>query len=174
MKKAILTGFALLSLSTALFAGYPVSAYINSSSGPELYNTGVLVNAGSYLSIQSDYNDTWSLGAYDREGNADGLGNPFGGNYGTWTQDGKTFLYGAMVGRIGSGDYFLVGSNFNQVVSETGNLYLGCWDSNYGDNSGEINATVENLNQLIVGAPLPSVIPMFLGGLGVLGFRRKK
>jgi hypothetical protein len=123
-----------------------VQARQNSISGGVALDTGVDVVAGQRLFLHADFSDTWSAGAADRTSNANGLrpGNPFGGNYGLYTDgfSGQSFYYGALVGRIGDGPYFLVGTDYDQPASRCGRLTLYYWDSNYADNSGSINVTV--------------------------------
>jgi hypothetical protein len=77
----------------------------------------------------------WQAGGGDRESNANGLGNPYGGNFGNYSYGGYSFLYGSLIGRIGSGGYFFVGTSFNQALNQTGNLILLYRDCNYFDNS---------------------------------------
>jgi len=174
MKKFILSALLLVGLSFGAYAGYPVSAYINCSTGPGLLNTGVYVNSGDLLTISNDITDTWTFGPYNKEVNADGV-NPFGLTFGSLTQNGQTFGYGTMVGRIGNNPYFLVGTSFNQVANKSGNLFLGCWDDNYSDNSGWITASVSTTYTFPFGAPLPAAAPaLMLGSIAVPFFRKKK
>ena len=77
-------------------------------------------------------------------------------------------LYGTLVGRIGNGDYFVIGSNFSGTASSAGALTLYNWDSNDGDNSGSIAAKVSLV-------PLPAGGLLLLGALGGLAaWRRRK
>jgi hypothetical protein len=81
-----------------------------------------MLQAGDYLVIDVASDDTWSAGAGDRTSNANGLitGNPYGGVYGNFGD----FPYGALVGQIGDGAYFLIGTSFDGIVSESGELKL--------------------------------------------------
>ena len=63
MKKIALSTLLLIGLSLGVYAGYPVSAYINSTSGLNLLDTGVYVNTGSLLSI-SNQNTSLFLNRY--------------------------------------------------------------------------------------------------------------
>jgi hypothetical protein len=174
MKKIVLSALLMLSLCVGAYAGYPVSAYINSSSGAGLLDTSVYVSSGSFLSISNLTYDTWTLGSYTQECNADGT-DPFNNNLGYYTANGQTFLLGAMVGKIGNSPYFLVGTSYNQIANTSGNLFLGCWDYDYLDNSGWITASVSSTYNLPIGAPLPASIPvMFLSGISSLGFLKRK
>lgn len=66
----------------------------------------ISVVAGDEVMVTAATDDTWSAGADDRTSNADGLvsGNVYGGDYGLYGD----FPYGALVGRIGNGDWFLI------------------------------------------------------------------
>jgi|GEM_PF-4382097 len=123
-----------------------VQALENSLTGGLPLATGVTLTAGDHLVISAANDDTWSAGADDRTSNADGLGptNPFGGNYGNYTDpvSSQSFLYGALVGQIGTGPYFLVGTNFDDNVSQSGELKLLYWDSNNADNSGSVTVSI--------------------------------
>ena len=53
-----------------------------------------------------------------------------------------------LVGRIGNGEMFHIGSNFQKEISgnDTGRLYLGYHDTDYENNSGffDVTVTIEN------------------------------
>ena len=105
-------------------------------------DTGIQLSAGSNLLISVDPNATWSAGSDQpctRRSNANGLTDC----YGQYSSDGLTANYGALVGKIGGGPYFVVGTNFNGRVNQAGLLRLYYWDSASIDNSGTIIARVE-------------------------------
>lgn len=135
--------------------------------------TDVHVNPGDTLSIYADPRaDTWSLGGEEpstRTFTADGLPAvaPFVNAYGTYTQGGLTARYGTLVGRIGTGAFFVVGSFFEETVTEAGELFLYAWDSNDGDNTGAITVTISAV-------PLPAGGLMLAGGLGALTLLRRR
>ena len=131
-------------------------------------NTGITVNTGDWLTISSNPADTWVLGPDgppSRTCNADGLT-----AYGYYTYGSSSFLYGAMVAKIGSaGSFFLVGTNYGpQQLTTGGTLYLMNWDSNTSDNSGFITAAVNTV-------PVPPSL-LLLGsgllGLAIMRFRK--
>lgn len=143
-------GLGMCSLqANAAFTSFEVFAGANSSSGGTALDTGLDVNAGDHLlSIVAD-TDCWSAGGGSRISNANGLDGlspspcqPTA-DFGFHSQDGETFRFGALVGRIGAGDWFLLGTNFDNALGSTGRLFLAYWDSNSGDNSGSVTARME-------------------------------
>lgn len=129
-----------------------VKAKENSVSGGTPMITGVSVTKGQLLTISVSPDDKWSAGAADRESNANGLGNPFGGNYGVFTNASFSFFYGSLVGSLDEGKtYFAVGTRLEMsILIPNGRLLLYYWDSNNTDNTGEITATVAVYNGPIV------------------------
>jgi hypothetical protein len=118
-----------------------VRAKDNSSRRGTGKDTGIDLNEGDRLIITVDPNLRWRSGddgPYSRESNADGSDIIPG----QWTQGNLTANYGALVGKIGEGVYFLIGTRFDGVVSDSGRLYLYFWDENAGDNSGWVEAVI--------------------------------
>lgn len=148
-----------------------IDVYASTAQTTNPQDTGIDVTAGQILTISSGLDDTWSLGPEtpsSRTCNADGIPPSY---YGQFTYGGFTANYGAMVGQIDAGSFFLVGSSYGPVnLSQSGRLYLVCWDSNYSDNSGLITANVNVI-------PIPASV-LLLGsgllGLGLLGWRRRQ
>lgn len=194
MKRFLLTALlgatAVLPISapTASAATVQVSAFQNSSSGGIGALAGV-VNAGDALSITVDPLDLWSAGPLPRWSNANGLTGPLlatgsdesgqaantliGQSFGTYTQGNLSAAFGTLVGRIGGGSYFVVGTSFNGTAASAGPLELFYWDSNFSDNREFIAATVNIGNTSLV--PLPAAVWLFVaGGLGVVGIARRR
>ena len=122
---------------------FTVKAKQHSVSGGSGLDTNLYVEPGQLLVITVDPRDTWSAGAADRTSNANGLGNPLGGDYGLFTRGSNSFLYGALVGSFDGGStYFGVGTNLMMTILTTGTLTLHYWDSNNNDNSGQIKVMV--------------------------------
>ncbi|MEO8296901.1 MAG: PEP-CTERM sorting domain-containing protein [Burkholderiales bacterium] len=173
---------ALFAVSSAQAASFDVYALANSSSGGIGLDT-ISLTAGQSFSVSADAGDLWNAGALPRWSNADGLtGNLFatgtddsgepattliGQAFGSWAQGNLTAPYGALVGQIDSGDYFLVGTSFTGTASATGTLKLYYWDSNNGDNTEFITANVSVV-------PEPEGFAMMLAGLGVMGFLARR
>jgi hypothetical protein len=163
---ALAAALALPLAAPALAATVHVDAATHSSNLGTGLATGILVNPGDTLSIHADPRDTWSLGAETpctRISDANGLTDC----YGSYTQGGFTALYGTLVGRIGTGAFFVVGTMFEETVTETGYLFLYAWDSDDGDNSGSIQVTISAV-------PLPAGGLMLAGALGGLILLRRR
>ena len=120
-----------------------VKAKENSVSGGVPLVTGISVKPGELLTISVSPDDTWSAGADNRTSNANGLGNPLGGNFGLFTKNGSSFLYGSLVGSLDEGKtFFPVGTRLEMTILGPGRLTLFYWDINNQDNSGDVTATV--------------------------------
>lgn len=109
-------------------------------------DTGISVEPGQLLVISANKNDTWRLGPGPRESNANGLGNPFGQDFGNYELTPFTFLHGALVGSLDDGEtFFPIGTLTEQsiITDNAATLRLYAWDSNKADNSGSITVDVE-------------------------------
>jgi hypothetical protein len=122
---------------------FVVKARENSVSGGVPMNTGISVSPGQLLTISVAPDDTWSAGADNRTSNANGLGNPLGGNFGTFTKSNNTYLFGCLIGSLDGGTtFFPVGTRLEMTILGPGRLSLFYWDSNNVDNTGDVTATV--------------------------------
>jgi hypothetical protein len=176
---AIVSGLALTAALPAAAAPISVDIFAlqNSSSGGVAVDTGLDLVAGDRLLSIVDPLDCWSAGAANRISNANGLDGlspapcqPTG-DFGFHSQDGETFRFGALVGRIDNGDWFLLGTNYDQVVSASGRLFLAYWDSNFGDNFGFVTALIDvNPNAV----PTPPVLLLLGAALVALGAARRR
>jgi hypothetical protein len=183
----------LLALTSVVAAGpsraatvdVTVSAFLNSSSGGIAATTPL--TAGETFTVTVGANDLWNAGALPRWSNADGLvGDRFatgtdesGQSAGTkigqaftppWTQNGLTAPYGALVGEIGLGPFFLIGTSFTGFSPSNDTLKLFYWDSNFEDNSGSITA-------FVTAVPEASTWAMMILGflaVGLATYRRKR
>ena len=184
---ALVVGLAGLAMEPARAITVDVFAKENSSSGGTGALTGVFLTAGQAFTVSAGLDDLWSAGPLPRWSNADGLtgdrfatgsdesgqnaGVQIGQSFGLYSQGGLDAPYGSLVGQIGAGAFFLIGTNFSGFANATGLLSLFYWDSNNGDNTGSILATVA-VPGPIMGAGLPGLL-MALGGLAVLASRRR-
>lgn len=123
---------------------FEVKAKENSVSGGTPLVTGISVTKGELLTISVPPDDKWSAGADNRESNANGLSNPFGGDFGVFTHNGFSFLFGSLVGSLDNGKtFFAVGTRMEMsILVPAGRLNLYYWDVNKDDNSGSVTATV--------------------------------
>lgn len=185
--RSVLALLALLTVSTsALASTVTVDATANSSnagSGTGA-NTGLVLSAGDWFQVTVPTTDLWNAGPLKRWSNADGLivnlfatgtddsgyagGTHIGEPFALYTNSGLTAPYGALVGRIGAGAYFLIGTSFLGQANAAGTLSLFYWDSNSGDNSQFITATVNAV-------PLPAAGWLLLSGLAAFAaFGRRR
>ena len=180
---AMVAGLAGVSATSA--QAVVVDAYTNSSSGGSGSSTGVFLTVGQDFTVTVNPNDLWNAGALPRWSNADGLTGPryavagddsgqapgtlIGSDFGLWTQNGLSLPYGTLVGKIGGGSFFEIGTSFSGAANATGELKLYYWDSNFGDNTQYVTATISAV-------PEPSTwAMMILGftGVGFLAYRRR-
>ena len=120
-----------------------VNAKTNSSTGGVGKDTGINLQRGQRLIIRTDPNQKWRAGAGWRISNANGIR-----TIGKFTKSGLSAHYGSLVGRIGSGRYFFVGTNFSGTANSSGRLYLFYWDSNKADNSGSISVNISTAGSI--------------------------
>ena len=126
-------------------ASFEVKAKENSSTGGSGLNTGITLEKGDLLTVSVDPLDKWSAGGGPRESNANGLSNPYGGDFGLYTKNGFSFFYGSLIGSFDGGKtFFGVGTRLEMtILNNGGELSLYYWDCNNQDNSGSITAIVE-------------------------------
>ena len=184
--RGALAGLVLLAASSSALAAtitVDVKAYDNSTSG----GTGVptlTLTTGQVVTVTTSALDTWGAGDPPRISNADGLngniyavagddsgaapGTLIGVSYGDWSQNGLDAPYGSLVGQIGAGAFFLIGVSETFTAATSGVLNLFYFDSNNGDNFGQISASVSAV-------PIPAAGWLMLSGLAALGaFGRRR
>lgn len=100
-------------------------------------NTGIRINPGDRVVITylSGMWSTWQGGAYDPIGS--------GGDPNCDCNVVPGISHGALIGRIGQGQVFLVGKAFDIHIGESGTLFLGINDSQLADNSNSIKVLIE-------------------------------
>jgi hypothetical protein len=170
LRSAVLaTGILALGAGGANAVSFTVDSLLNSSNTGNGYATGLNFTAGQGFTVTADPLDTWSLGSEDpstRTSNANGITSYYG-NYG---QGNLSTLFGTLVGRIGNGDFFIIGTNFVGTALNSGQLFLFNWDSYEGDNTGSITANVSAV-------PLPPGVVLAGSALlllGAMGMKRKR
>lgn len=160
-----------------------VSARDNSSTGGTPLATGLTFVAGQRFRITSSLNDLWSAGDLPRFSDANGLvgdrfktaaddaapngggsyaiGTLIGQSFGNYSQGNLTAPFGSLVAFIAPGQWQLLGAN-GTFTSQGGPLNLAYFDSNNGDNFGEITFT-------ITAVPEAATWAMMIVGLGIVG-----
>ncbi len=123
---------------------FPVSGAVNSGG----LDTGLFIQAGQRVSAKTEPGDLWNVSAST---NADGL--PPNEGLGAFNR-------GALVGRIGSSPWLLLGQVSTITASASGTLYVAANDANYTGNTGFIRASFDVLPA--------TTSKVWLGG--VLGF----
>ena len=180
---AIVAGLAGASTTSA--QAVVVDAFTNSSTGGTGSSTGVFLTSGQNFTVTVDPNDLWNAGALPRWSNADGLTGPryavsgdesgqttgtlIGQDFGLWDQAGLSLPYGTLVGKIGAGLFFEIGTSFVGAANASGELKLYYWDSVNSDNTQFVTASISAV-------PEPSTWAiMILGfaGVGYIAYRRR-
>ncbi len=134
------------------------------TTGPSHPCQRVFLTVGDRLTITAAQDDLWSAGdssVDNRISNANGLD-----NFPLYTYGGFSAEYGSLVGCIGTGNYFKVGTSYDACVSDTGELQLMYWDSNFEDNSGLVSAITTNINICPNPPSVPAPAALILGSLG--------
>ena len=168
---AITTSVASAGASQAATVLVNVFAKENSVVLQQGADTGITLAAGKAFAVSADKADLWRIGTNlpRHEGNAEGMVQSrlytlFGD-----TAFGATFNHGTLVGRIGEGAYFKIGTLFNGIAQNAGVLRLFAWDINSNDNSGFVTAEID-----VAAVPLPAGAPLLLAGLAALGLLRRR
>lgn len=172
---------ATLTKTVEVFALENSTNLLNTSpagfTAPQALATGVILNIGDSFTVTAS--GSWSLDA-----NASTpppavatFYGPDGTNlYGSVLIGGNTINFGSLVGRIGGGAYFKVGSLFTGTAGASGELFLAALDNDFFNNGGSVTARVEypGPNGHVPAVPLPAGGLLSLSALGLLLARRRK
>ena len=155
-------GAALLAVSglaAAATAVVTVDAKANSIVGGTAADA-FLLDAGDTFSItasgtwQNDPNNSYQSGP---DGHADQ----------TFSVGGQTFDIGSLIGEIGNGAFFKVGSSYTGSTATGGELKLFYWDSDAFNNSGSVIADVSAV-------PEPTNVALLAVALGAFALTRRR
>jgi hypothetical protein len=165
---------AFLTVTTMLVAGYAnatvvtVDSNANSLVGGSALNTGVTLNANTAFSVVVDPSQIWNYGGGDpvHDTNADGTA------WKGWitditNPDGTTFhgSFAGLIGQIGNGNFFNVGTHFAGVANASGELKFFFLDSDAWNNIGAVDADIN---------VVPEPATLGLMGLGLLALARRR
>lgn len=108
-------------------------------------------NSGDLLIINCSQTDDWEIAV----GNEAFQVNANGKSDATFTRGNQNFRNGALVGSFDSGHtFFAVGTRLEMKVlttSNTSNLRLYCWDSDFANNAGTIKAYITSVPAVAFG-----------------------
>jgi len=127
---------------------------------PVPLNTGLFLDSGDLLEINAV--GLWSNAPPNYNLIFDPDGNPnenIAAGY-----PGAGLPVASLLGKIGNNNYFFIGNNYSNFVSESGNLYLGFNDTDYGNNHGAIEANVR------ISSAVPEPSSLFLLGFSLFSF----
>ena len=169
MKSSLAAGLRLLATAAVLatagnaFAdtfSFAVDAHANSlawsSQDAAPLDTGLVFTAGQALDITAS--GTWNGG-----GGCPSVGPEGAACYGTDPVTGINYF--SLIGRVGSGAWFKVGTGFSGAAASSGDLFLAFDDSDSFNNSGKVTALVTTASAV----PEPASIALLVGGLGLVG-----
>ena len=124
--------------------------------------------ADSFILVANSTFSVTATGTWQNDPNASYLSGPDGHDNSTFTYDGQTFDIGALVGQIGDGAYFLVGSSLqNASTGDGGQLKLFYWDSDAYNNLGQVEAVV-------TAVPEPTNVALMGLALGAFALTRRR
>ena len=151
-------------VSTSVTTSGIVDARDNSLVGGSAFDTGLFLAAGQAFSVSALATDLWDNSGNDPTYLSNADGHPFQ----MGTIDGYTDAIGSLIGEIGNGPLFHVGTSFAGSAGASGELKFFYFDSDAWNNTGAVHvsatAVPEPMNIALMGLAL---------GAFVLSRRRK-
>jgi len=159
-----LVGAALLAV-TGLAAADTFTTTVDAKNNSIAGGVG---GADSFILIADSTFSVTATGTWQNDPNPAYLSDADGHDGSTYTYDGQTFDIGALVGQIGDGAFFLVGSSLQNASTGNGGLLkLFYWDSDAYNNLGHVEATV-------TAVPEPTNIALMGLALGAFALTRRR
>ena len=140
-----------------------VDARLNSLGGGTGFDTGFFLTAGDSFSASANPADLWDNSGTDPTY----LTNADGHAFQSGSLDGLTDAYGALVGEIGNGPLFHVGTSFSGVADATGELKFFFFDSDADNNTGSVHVEVSAV-------PEPANVALMALALGAFALTRRR
>ena len=158
-------GAALLAVSglAAAATNGIVDAQANSLVGGTAFDTGVFLTVGESFSVTANAADLWNNSGTDPTyvSNADGHSFQMGSIGGLFD------AIGSLVGEIGNGPLFHVGTSFSSLAGTQGELKLFYFDSDAWNNTGSVSVAVSAV-------PEPANIALMGLALGAFALSRRR
>jgi hypothetical protein len=159
-------GAALLAISGLAAANTTtgiVDARLNSLVGGTGFDTGIFLTDGQSFSATANPADLWDNSGTDPTY----LTNANGHAFQQGTLDGLFDSFGALVGEIGNGPLFHVGTSFSGLADATGELKLFFFDSDADNNTGAVHVAVSAV-------PEPANVALMALALGAFMLSRRR
>lgn len=179
IKSLLLAASAAALTSTAASAvtqSFDVDAELYTwTSGSSGLMTGITLMAGDTFSTDVSLSASWLVCTLNEEFcrvDADGNRTSGSGDFGIYTAEGFSAMTGSLVGRLGTGAFFEIGSDVkNLVAGNDGELSLFMWDG--GNTSNNSEAITVSVTYATAPIPLPAGGVLLVTGLiGLGGIRR--
>jgi hypothetical protein len=167
----MLAGAALVAATGLATAATTVDAKNNSLVGGSAASTGVFLTDGESFSVVVSTSQIWDnafdnpLYASDADGHA----------FQTAEIDGLLDSIGSLVGEIGDGPLFHVGTSFSGVAAGAGELKLFYFDEDAYNNTGFVDASVSTGKEHVTSAvPEPANAALVALALGMFALQRRR